>query len=420
MTNKQDTASFKPYRVLDLAEGGCMIGGKLLGDLGADVIRIEPPGGSPSRIAPFYKDIPDPEKSLFWFAYNANKRGITLDLTRVPGRKLFIKLVKTADVVIESYDPGYMDSLSLGYEDLCEIKPDIIMASVTPFGQNGPKSQYKGDDLTAWAAGGYLYICGDANTPPVWIGFPQASLFGGTEAAIGAMTALWYRARTGEGQYVDVSMQECAASPTLNVFQLWKVGGVDFKRVGGSLITSTGVKQPIYFKCQDGYVMILAQGGTEPFISSSGRLVKWMEEEGKAPEWLVKLNWMIDYNASTMKQEIANKVGKAIEQFTLTKTKAKIYEEGAIKRQILLAPVCTARDIGEDIQLLARQYWRKIPHPELKDELTYCGPFIRTNENSLENKKRAPLIGEHNQEIYGGELGLTADKIAALKENKII
>ena len=142
--NQAPKSNSAPYRVLDLTEGGCMIGGRLLADLGADVIKIEPPGGSPSRIAPFYKDIPDPEKSLFWFAYNANKRGITLDMTKTEGQDLFKKLVKTADVVIESFAPGYLDSLKLGYADLCKIKPDIILASITPFGQNGPKAALSG------------------------------------------------------------------------------------------------------------------------------------------------------------------------------------------------------------------------------------------------------------------------------------
>ena len=235
------------------------------------------------------------------------------------------------------------------------------------------------------------------------------------------MTALWYRHKTGEGQFVDVSMQECAASPTMNVLQMWGVARIKFTRSGGCLyVSSTGVKQPIYFKCKDGYVMILAQGGNEPFVSSSGRLVKWMAEEGKAPDWLKNLNWTVDYNASTLGQDLANKVGQAIEQFTLTKVKAELYEEGAMKRQILLAPVSTARDISDDIQLQARSYWREIPHPELKDELTYCGPFVRFSESPLENKRRAPLTGEHNQEIYSTGVGLTEDKIKTLKEKEII
>jgi benzylsuccinate CoA-transferase BbsE subunit len=420
-TNQAARLNSDPYRVLDLSERGCMIGSRLLGDLGADVIQIEPPGGSPSRIAPYYKDIQDPNKSLFWFAYNANKRGITLDITRDEGKEIFKKLVLTADAVIESFAPGYLESLKLGYNDLCEIKPDIIFAAITPFGQQGPKAQNQASDLTTWAAGGYLYTCGDSDTPPVWISFPQASLFGGAEAAIGALTALWYRAQTGQGQFIDVSMQECAASPTMNVLQMWGVSRVLFQRAGGCMyIPSTGVKQPIYFKCRDGYIMILAQGGNEPFVSSSRRLVKWMEEEGKAPGWLISLDWARDYNASTLGQELADKVGKAIEAFTLTKTKAELYEEGAIKRQILSAPVSTTRDISEDAQLQARGYWQKISHPALNAELTYCGPFIRMTDIPLDKNRPAPQIGEHNREIYSGELGFSASELKSWQEKGII
>jgi crotonobetainyl-CoA:carnitine CoA-transferase CaiB-like acyl-CoA transferase len=190
----------KPYRILDLTEYGCMIGGRILGDLGADIIKIEPPGGSPSRIAPYYKNLPDPEKSLYWFAYNMNKRGVTLDINKAEGQKVFKRLVKTADVVIESFDVGVMEQLGIGYNDLCKVKPDIIVTSITPFGQNGPKAHYKGCDLVAWASGGYLYVCGDPDRPPVWISFPQASLHAGAEAASGTMAAIWHRNRTGEGQ----------------------------------------------------------------------------------------------------------------------------------------------------------------------------------------------------------------------------
>ena len=153
--NQAAKTNSAPYRVLDLSEDGCMIGGRLLADLGADVIKIERPGGSPSRIAPFYKDTPDPEKSLFWFAPTMRiKRGITLDITRTEGKDIFKKLARAADVVIESFAPGYMDSLTLGYNDLCKIRPDIIFAGITPFGQNGPKAGNQGSDLTVWAAAG--------------------------------------------------------------------------------------------------------------------------------------------------------------------------------------------------------------------------------------------------------------------------
>jgi benzylsuccinate CoA-transferase BbsE subunit len=421
MSEKDTKSVLPPYRVLDLTDGGCMLGSKLLADLGADVIRIEPPGGSPSRTAPYYKNIVDPEKSLFWFAYAVNQRGITLNIDKSGGQNLFRKLAKTADIIIESFPPGYLNNLRLGYAELCEIKPDIIMSSITPFGQSGPKVQYKSTDLTAWASGGFLYACGNPDRAPVWISFPQAGFFGGAEAAIGCLTAMWHRLNGGEGQHVDVSLQEGAISPTMQVLQMWDVAKVEFRRTGGGMyVASTGVNQPIYFKCQDGYVMVLLQGGNEPFISSSSRLVKWMAEEGLAPEWLQKLDWVVDYNATTMGQEIADRTGAAVEKFTLTKTKTEMYIEGSINRGILIAPVNSTQDISEDLQLQARVFWTKVDHPELKATLNYCGPFVKMSETPIKYRRRAPLIGEHNPEIYISEMGLTAGELTELHNEGIV
>ena len=421
LNNNAIKTALPPYRVLDLTEGGCMLGGRLLGDLGADVIKIEPPGGSGSRIAPYYRNVASPEKSLFWFAYNFNKRGITLNLSDEEGRELFKGLIRTTDIIIESFKPGYMNSLELGYSDICKIKPDIIYTSITAFGQHGPKVHYKGSDLTSWASGGYLYACGNPDRAPVWISFPQAGFFGGAEGAIGSMTAMLHRGDTGEGQHVDVSMQECSISPEMQILQMWDVAGVEFHRSGGHLvIPSTGVKQPIYFKTKDGYVMILLQGGNDPFITSSRKLVEWMTEEGMAPEWLQSLDWAIDYNASTMGQKIADRAGKAVAEFTLTKTKSELYIEGSMGRGILIAPENNTKDISEDLQLEARVYWREIEHPELNKTLTYCGPFVRMSETPIGYKMRAPLIGEHNREIYAGELGLSQERFNTLKNKGII
>jgi benzylsuccinate CoA-transferase BbsE subunit len=423
MNNSIHKSALAGIRVLDLTEGGCNIGGRMFGDLGADVIRIEPPSGSTSRIAPFYKNIEDPEKSLFWFAYNSNKRGITLDITRSEGQEIFYKLAKTADVILESFSPGYMSKLKLGYKDICKIKADIIYSAISPFGQNGPKANYEASDLTIWASGGFLNDCGDPDRAPVWIGFPQASLFGGAEAAIGSMTALWYRMNSGEGQFVDVSMQESAAASNMNVLQMWDVNKVEFKRVGAvSFVAATRVKQPIYFKCKDGFVMILALGGNDPYATSSEHLVQWMKDEEMCPDWLAKINWWKDYNAAILTQDTADKVGQAIEAFTLTKTKNELYEIGAFGKykQILVAPVSSTKDISEDIQLKARNYFVHIDHPELKDSLPYCGPFIRLTESPIQFNRRAPLIGEHNQEIYGDELGLSKTDMSIQKAKGVI
>ena len=415
--NSKSKSALPPYRVLDLTGGGCMLGGKLLGDLGADVIKVEPPGGSASRIPPYFNNIADPEKSLFWYANNVNKRGITLNIKDRAGSNIFQALVQTADIILESFEPGYMSGLKLGYSDLCKIKPDIIYASISPFGQEGLKAHYQGSELTAWASGGYMYACGNPDRAPVWISFPQAGFFAGAEAAIGVMTAMFHRWNTGEGQHIDISMQECAVSPNMQLLQTWDVARVEFRRTGGCLvIPNTGVRQYIYFRCKDGYINIMLQGGTEPFLTSSGNLVKWMTEEGMAPEWLQNLDWAEDYNAATLKQEIADRVRASVESFTLTKTKNELYIEGSIKKGILLAPVNNMKDISEDIQLEARVYWKELEHPELNTTLTYCGPFVNMSETPLQYRRRAPLIGEHNNEIYAGELGISEKKLNLLRD----
>jgi crotonobetainyl-CoA:carnitine CoA-transferase CaiB-like acyl-CoA transferase len=422
MNNLQEKPSaLEPYRVLDLTEDGCMIGARMLGDLGADVIKIEPPGGSPSRRAPFHRDTQDPGKSLFWFAYNANKRGVTLDITSSEGQEILKALTKTADIVIESFEVGYMDRLALGYAELSKIKPDIIMASITPFGQSGPKSKYKGCDLTTWASSGFLSICGSPERAPNWISFPQALLYGGAEAAAGVMCALWHRQMTGEGQHVDVSMQECFLSPHFNVLQMWDVNKINTRRLAGNTyIPATGVMQKTYYQCQDGYVMILVQGGAEPQVSSTKRLVEWMDEEGMAEDWLKEVDWVNEYNAATLRQEFAEKVEAEVEKFTRTKTKMELYEEGGVNRRILLAPVSNARDICENKQLKSREYWMDLEHPELDETLTYCGAFLKISGTPVAYRRRAPLIGEHNDEIYLGELGLSAERLKSLQKSGII
>jgi len=411
---KETESALHGYRVLDLTEGGCMVGSKILGDLGADVIKIEPEGGSKSRIAPYYNNIIDPEKSLYWFAYNMNKRGITLDISTAEGQEKFKSLIKSTDIVMESFQPGYMEQLGLGYSDLSKINPGIIMTSITLFGQSGPKAHYKGSDLTAWASGSYLYICGNEDRAPTQISFPHAFLHGGAEAAVGSMTALWYRQLTGEGQHVDVSMQECAMSPTLNVLQMWDVSGVEFRRCGGSMfIPSTGVAQTIYFECKDGYVLIMAQGGNEPFVSSLKRLFEWMDEEGMADDWIRSLDPAVDYNATTMTQETVDRGAAAITKFTETKTKAELYIEGAIKRRILLAPLYNTKDIYEDLQLKFRNYWEGVEYQQLKESLAFCGPFIKLSETPITYRRRSPLIAEHNNEVYGQDNRHLEDKSAS-------
>ena len=156
-----------PYRVLDLTTERGLICGQMLADMGADVIKVEPVGGSSARgIGPFYQDAPHPDRSLYWWAYNRNKRAITLDLERDAGRDLLVRLVERADFLIESHNPGYLSRHHLGFADLAKINPALIYVSITPFGQDGPKAGYADSDLIIMAASGPLILAGDADRPP--------------------------------------------------------------------------------------------------------------------------------------------------------------------------------------------------------------------------------------------------------------
>ena len=150
------------YRVLDLTDAKGFLCGKILADLGADVIKIEKPGGDSSRsLGPFYHEIQDPEKNLYWFAYNLNKRGITLNIESEKGRQIFIRLAQKADFIIEAFSPGYLDNLGLGYSKLSQINPRIILTSITPYGQTGPYKNYEASDIDVMAMGGLMYITGN-------------------------------------------------------------------------------------------------------------------------------------------------------------------------------------------------------------------------------------------------------------------
>jgi len=219
------------FRILDLTDDKGFLCGRILGDLGADVIKVEPPEGDAlRRIGPYYKEIPHPEKSLYWFAFNANKRGITLNLDFGDGQEIFKTLIKKADILIESFHPGYTETLGLSYEELSKLNPSLVMTSITPFGQSGPYRDLKASDLVSWCMGGMAYVSGDPDRSPVQISFPQAYLQAAAAGATGTLIALYYREITGEGQWVDVSIHEAVIHTLMNVLQFWDVSGIILKR----------------------------------------------------------------------------------------------------------------------------------------------------------------------------------------------
>lgn len=402
------------YRVLDLAGEQGLFCGKVLGDLGADVLKIEPPRGDPARrIGPFFHDEPHPEKSLFWLAYNTSKRGITLNLETADGRDLFKKLVKTADFVIETYSPGYMDKLGLGYSDLDKLKPGIILVSITPFGQTGPYSQWKAPDIVAWGMGGEMAPFGDPDRPPFHISYhSQAYLNAGADGAMGALMALYKRNATGEGDHVDVSIQEAVVQCTEHITSGWDLRKAVRKR--GGMVAGANVRTQLtrLWKCKDGYVSWFFWGGVMSERTNIP-LVKWMESEGMADDYISNFDWS-KFGNDTTQNEI-NKIEAPTAKFFLAHTKAELFA-GALKTNTQVYPVNTQEDVLVDEQLAARHFWTEIEHPELNTTLKYPGAFTTTNEAPPRVTRRAPRLGEHNLEIYEGELGYSKENLAALKQ----
>jgi benzylsuccinate CoA-transferase BbsE subunit len=422
-TEKREQGLLSSYRILDLSNREGVYCAKVLADLGADVIKVEPPGGNPARnTGPFYKDKPHPERSLFWWAYNTSKRGITLDIETRDGKDIFRRLVRTADVVVESFPAGYMDSRGLGYPALSKINPRIIMTSITPFGQTGPYRDWKADDLVGWAMAGQAYVTGDDDRPPCQLSFPICYLVAGSHAASATLAALYYREVAGEGQHIDVSMQECVLWTTLLLVQFWDMMKINLFRAGSRRSMGTALFR-LAFPCKDGYVGFLIAGGQLASISMPP-LIKWMAEENKLgafedkKDWEAK-DWIDKVDAWALTQETVDAWEKSIIDFFASKTKSEIYEK-AREKGMIIYPVSTTKDLAENAQLEARNFYVNVEHPELGETIRYAGAPYKIAETPWRISRRAPLIGEHNGEIYGGELGLSAAEMRRLKDAGVI
>jgi len=407
------------YRVLDLTDDKGALCSRMLADLGADVIKIEKPEGDKSRnMGPFFQSISDPAKSLFWFAYNLNKRGITLDIETRDGQDLFVRMVGKADFVIESFPVGYMEGLGLDYSALSKINPHIVMTSITPFGQTGPHKDYKASDIVVMAMGGFMYITGNPEDPPLKLSVPQAFLLASAHAAAATMIAHYYRQTSGTGQHVDVSAQQCVLWELANAISLWELNQTILKRAGSYLSGRwTGIKQRLLWPCKDGYVIFYVMGGIAG-ARTNRNIFKWMDEENMAPDYFREFDWEnLDMTEQT--EGMQQLIEEPIANFFLLHTKEELYVEGQ-KRGIVIGPVSSPGNILADPQLAARGFWIDIEHNEIAATIRYPGAFVKASETPCVVKRKAPLIGEHNLEIYEGELGLSQDTICVLKQAGVI
>ncbi|MGE5306414.1 MAG: CaiB/BaiF CoA transferase family protein [Alphaproteobacteria bacterium] len=391
------------YRVLDLAGPLGLHCTKLLADMGADVIKIEPPCGDESRrIPPFKGDLPHPEHSLYFLHFNTNKRGITLDVEKPDGRAILLELALKADVLIETARPGRMDELRIGYTALRAQNPRLVYASITPFGQTGPWRDYKANDIAGIALGNLLYLAGEPGEPPLQppgeIAYGMASTYG----AFGIAVALYHRLDSGKGQYVDVSMHECAGHIAGYFIPNYGYTGAKPARA-----SRKGEETDLYdpYPTKNGYARIFIIP-----VEQWRRLVDWM---GRPPSISGP-----EFEKMSYRRQHPDIVVGAITEFCSRHTKEELYEEGQ-KRRIAVTPINTVGEFINSEQVKARETFVEIEHPVI-GKYAQFGPVPRLSESAGAITRPAPLIGQHNNEIYGGELGMSSDDLVALRASGVI
>lgn len=406
-------------RVLELADETGQFCGKLLGDLGAEVVKIEPPGGEPCRrVGPFLDDIPHPDRSLSFWYYNTSKRGITLGLETLDGSALFRRLAATADVILETFRPGYLASLGCDYAALCEPNPALILCSLTPFGQTGPWRDYLSSDLLHMAAGGEMASSGYdeqdvADAPPIAPGGGNAWHMGCHYAAMAIMAALVHRILSGRGQYIDASIHDACSLTTEAQIANYIYRGEVLQRHTGRH-HSAGPNPRTQFRAKDGnYVCALVGGRLNPrYIKQLADLLDTNGMAGDLRDPKYQDPAIIIANTSHI-------IDGLVADFIASLPAEEVYHR-AQERGFTWGAVRAPEQCLDDPHLRDRGFWKEVEHPELARSFTYPGEAAIYNGSPWRISRRAPLIGEHNIEIFCGELGLSRGELSVLAENGVI
>ena len=404
-------------RVLEVGDEKSQLTGKLFADLGADVILVEPRGGSRCRhVGPFYDDVPDLNRSLYFWSYNTSKRSITLDLGTPDGRGMFKQLAAKADIVIESADPGVMPGLGLGYDDLAADGSPLIYCSITPFGQSGPWRDMKATDLTLMASGGQMGVCGydeidDPFDTPIAPGGGNAWHMGANYGFVAILIALINRGRRGVGEYIDLSVHEAIALCTEGAFPDYVITGANRKRQTGRHAAINGSPN-VQNLCGDGKYAncFMPRVKLEEFMV----LREWLDEHGLAGHLMEDKYLDTDVLATAMPQLL-----ESVRALCTKLTASEIYHGGQT-RGLQWTVVRAPSDLIEDEHLCDRGFFVDVEHPELGKTFTYLGAPYIFHESPWRIRRRAPLLGEDNVAIYHKEMGLPLEKLSALSDLGVI
>jgi benzylsuccinate CoA-transferase BbsE subunit len=404
---KSDPESAAPLRgiqVLDLADEKASFCSKLLAALGARVIKIEKPCGDASRsTGPFWKDSPHPERSLtFWFN-NANKLGVSLNIEKRAGREILLRALKKTDILIETFTPGYLAGVGLGFEVLSGTNPGIILVSVTGFGQTGPHSTYKSCDLIAAAMGGQMYVTGDPSRPPLKLYGEQSYCTASLVAVISILLALRRRNMTGKGEHIDISLQEAVSSTLEHVMIRYFHDHVIADRQG----SFSWNREFCIVPCKDGFMLVT-------LFRHWNTLVGWMDSEGMADD-LIDDTWQDE----AYRLEHVDHIVEVVRRWTRAHTTRELFEIGQLMH-FPWAPIQSPKDVLESPQLKARGFLFPVEYPEIKARVPCPNLPFRYSSLELQSPERAPLLGEHNAEVLRGELGLSDKEIEQLRSEGVI
>jgi crotonobetainyl-CoA:carnitine CoA-transferase CaiB-like acyl-CoA transferase len=376
---------------------------KLMADLGAEVIKVEEPGGDVARQrGPYPGHVPHPEKSGTFLYLNTNKLGVTLNLRTSRGHELLHQLLQDADLLIHNYPPAQMPALGLDYVALQRINPRLVMTSISPFGQSGPNRDLHAHDLTMWAAGGIVYLSGASgrpDLPPLKAFGQQAGFQAGVNAAVGSLGALFHRQRSGRGQHVDVSVQECLVAIMENNYISWPYCHSIASRLGFRLIPQD------VLQCRDGYLYVLA--------IEEHQWKNAVELMGN-PEWATA-DIFQDFPSRSANWDALKPL---LEEWVRDKSVQELYH-AAQARRVPFAPVSTMGDLLASPHLHARGFFAEITHPQA-GRLRYPGAPYRFSATPWVLRRPAPCLGQHNEEVYGGRLGLSQSALQELRAAGII
>lgn len=395
-------------RVVELADEKCAWAGKLLADMGADVILVEPPGGDGARqYGPFFEDRPGPDRSLYWWHHHTSKRGIVLDLSAEPSRAALRKLVATADVVLEAEAPGALAARGLDYADLARARPDLIHCAITPFGRNGPRNDELATDLTVLAAGGPAWMNGydDHSLPPVRGLGNQGWAMGCHYGVMSILTAILYRAVSGEGQFIDVSLH-AAANVTTEVGSYgWLVAKQTAQRLTGRHASPTPTLAS-QMKCADGRFVNTGVPPRKP--AEFAKLLGWLRSLGLEEHFpeTVFLQMgaeraSIDLSKIGQDAELTAIFGAGREAMNFIASRIPAYEFflGAQRAGLAVGAIFSPEEAYEDEHFKARGFQVEVHHPEHGRSFRYPGAPYAMQKGAWRISRRAPRLGEHTAEV---------------------